>query len=103
MKEVLAEKGMSHRAFAAAMDSAFCGSAMWKHAPSRERLGRVAEILDDEQLEIMAVNDLFWDEVVVDRAGRRGTGLRRHGARWRTTSSPTASPSTTRSSRTPTW
>ena len=63
VKEVLAEKGMSHRAFAAAMDSAFCGSAMWKHAPSRERLGRVAEILGDEQLEIMAVNDLFWDEV----------------------------------------
>jgi replicative DNA helicase len=64
VKEVLAEKGTSHRAFAAAMDSTFCGSAMWKHAPSRERLGRVAEILDDEQLEIMAVNDLFWDEVV---------------------------------------
>ncbi|WP_426567239.1 replicative DNA helicase [Angustibacter sp. McL0619] len=64
VKEVLAEKGMSHRAFAAAMDSAFCGSTMWKHAPSRERLGRVAEILDDEELEILAVNDLFWDEVV---------------------------------------
>jgi replicative DNA helicase len=64
IREVLAERGMSHRAFAAAMGSAFCGSAMWKHAPSRERLGRVAEILGDADLEMHAVNDLLWDEVV---------------------------------------
>jgi replicative DNA helicase len=64
VREVLAERGMSHRAFAAAMDSAFCGSAMWKHAPSRERLGRVAEILGDANLEMQAVNDLLWDEIV---------------------------------------
>ena len=37
---------------------------MWKHSPSRERLGRVAALLEDEELEIMAVNDLFWDRVV---------------------------------------
>jgi replicative DNA helicase len=64
VRDVLAEKGMSHRAFAAAMGSAFCGSAMWKHAPSRERLGRVAEILGDADLEMQAVNDLLWDEIV---------------------------------------
>jgi replicative DNA helicase len=64
VRAVLEEKGMSHRAFAAAMDSAFCGSAMWKHAPSRERLGRIAAVLDDADLEIQAVNDLLWDEVV---------------------------------------
>ncbi len=64
VREVLAEQGMSHRAFAAAMGTAFCGSTMWKHAPSRERLGRVAEILGDADLEMHAVNDLLWDEVV---------------------------------------
>jgi replicative DNA helicase len=64
VRGVLAEQGMSHRAFAAAMGSAFCGSAMWKHAPSRERLGRVAEILGDADLEMHAVNDLLWDEIV---------------------------------------
>jgi replicative DNA helicase len=64
VRDVLAERGMSHRAFAEAMGSAFCGSAMWKHAPSRERLGRVAEILGDADLEMQAVNDLLWDEVV---------------------------------------
>jgi replicative DNA helicase len=64
VRDVLAERGMSHRAFAAAMGSAFCGNAMWKHAPSRERLGRVAEILGDADLEVQAVNDLLWDEIV---------------------------------------
>ena len=51
------------------MGIAFCGCTMWKHAPSRERLGRVAEILGDAELEMQAVNDVLWDEVVVDRAG----------------------------------
>ncbi|WP_089305907.1 replicative DNA helicase [Geodermatophilus pulveris] len=64
VRAVLEEKGMSHRAFAAAMDSAFCGSTMWKRSPSRERLGRIAAVLDDADLEMQAVNDLFWDEVV---------------------------------------
>jgi replicative DNA helicase len=64
VRDVLAEQGMSHRAFAAAMGSAFCGSTLWKHAPSRERLGRVAEILGDADLEMQAVNDVLWDEIV---------------------------------------
>jgi replicative DNA helicase len=64
VRDVLAEKGMTHRSFAAAMGSAFCGSTMWKHAPSRERLGRVAEILGDAELEMQAVNDVLWDEIV---------------------------------------
>ncbi len=45
------------------MGTQFCGSALWKHAPSRQRLGRVAELLDDAELDIMAVNDVLWDEV----------------------------------------
>ncbi|MEI4271619.1 replicative DNA helicase [Klenkia sp. LSe6-5] len=64
VRTVLEEKGMTHRAFAAAMGSAFCGSTMWKHAPSRERLGRVAAVLDDAELEMQAVNDLLWDSVI---------------------------------------
>ena len=69
VRDVLAERGMSHRAFAAAMGSAFCGSAMWKRAPSRERLGRVAAILDDAGLQMQAVNDLLWDEIVAIEQG----------------------------------
>ncbi|MFB9376066.1 replicative DNA helicase [Kineococcus gynurae] len=64
VREVLVEKGMTHREFAAAMGTAFCGSTLWKRAPSRQRLGRVAELLDDAALDVLAVNDLLWDEIV---------------------------------------
>ncbi|WP_174791181.1 replicative DNA helicase [Occultella kanbiaonis] len=64
VRRVLADRGMSHRQFAAAMGTQFCGSTMWKHAPSRARLGRIADVLENEDLEIMAVNDLLWDSVV---------------------------------------
>jgi replicative DNA helicase len=64
VKEVLTERGMTHREFAQQMGTKFCGSTMWKHAPSRERLTKVAQILDDATLEMVATNDVFWDEVV---------------------------------------
>jgi replicative DNA helicase len=64
VKDVLEERGMSHRAFAEAMGIAFRESRLWKVAPSRERLGRIAKILDDADLEIQAVNDLWWDKIV---------------------------------------
>lgn len=64
VRELLVENGMTHREFAAALGTQFCGSTTWKHAPSRQRLGRIAEVLGSEDLEIMAVNDLLWDEVV---------------------------------------
>jgi len=64
VRDLLVEQGMTHRQFAEAMGTQFCGSAMWKRSPSRQRLGQVAEVLQSEELEIMAVNDLLWDEVV---------------------------------------
>jgi len=64
VKEVMQEAGMTHRQFQAATGPADCGSTMSKHSPSRERLGRVAVVLDDADLELMAVNDVLWDSVV---------------------------------------
>jgi replicative DNA helicase len=64
VRELLAEQGMTHREFAAAMGTQFCGSSLWKRAPSRQRLGRVASLLGDADLEVLAVNDVLWDEVV---------------------------------------
>ncbi len=63
VREILADKGMSHREFAQQMGTQFCGSTMWKHAPSRERLSKVAQVLDDATLEMVATNDVYWDEV----------------------------------------
>ena len=63
VRAVLADRQLSHRQFAAAMGTQFCGSSLWKSAPSRERLGRVAAILDDADLSMIATNDVFWDEI----------------------------------------
>jgi replicative DNA helicase len=64
VKDVLLDQGMTHREFASAMGTSFGGSSMWKHAPSRERLGKVAAVLDHAELELLATNDVFWDEIV---------------------------------------
>jgi len=63
VRVALSERHMTHREFAAAMGTKFCGSTLWKHAPSRERLARVATVLDDADLEMVATNDVFWDEI----------------------------------------
>jgi replicative DNA helicase len=34
------------------------------HAPGRERLARVAQVLGDPELQALAASDLFWDEIV---------------------------------------
>ncbi len=64
VREILVENGMSHRDFAKAIGTQFCGSTLWKHAPSRSRLANIARILDAADLDLHATNDIFWDEIV---------------------------------------
>ncbi len=64
IRTLLADKQITHRQFAAAMGTKFCGSTMWKHAPSRSRLHRAAALLDDAEMHDLATNDVFWDEIV---------------------------------------
>ncbi|MES0832232.1 replicative DNA helicase [Nocardiopsis tropica] len=72
VRTTIGAKGMTHRQFSTAMETEFCGSAMWKSAPSRTRLSRVAAVLDDGDLELLATNDVFWDEVVeIEPLGER--------------------------------
>jgi replicative DNA helicase len=48
------------------------GRGALKYAPSRERLARVATVLDEADLEMVATNDVFWDEVAsVDSIGEQ--------------------------------
>ena len=63
VREVLAEQGTTHREFASAMGTSFGGSTMWKHSPSRQRMARVAEVLGDAELEVLATNDIYWDSI----------------------------------------
>jgi replicative DNA helicase len=72
VREILAEQGMTHRQFAAAMGTQFCGSTMWKHAPSRQRLAKVADVLDSADLEVLATNDVYWDSIAsIEPAGEQ--------------------------------
>jgi replicative DNA helicase len=64
VRDALAEKAITHRQFAPAMGTQSCGSTLGKHSPSRARLARVAEILGDAELEMLATNDVIWDEIV---------------------------------------
>jgi replicative DNA helicase len=72
VRKILVERQVTHRQFAGALGTKFRGSTLWKHAPSRDRLSRVAAILDDADLEMIATNDVFWDEVAsVESLGMR--------------------------------
>ncbi|WP_307871742.1 replicative DNA helicase [Micromonospora sp. U21] len=64
VKEILVEQGMTHREFAKAIGTQFCGSTLWKRAPSRSRLAAVAAVLDAADLDLHATNDIFWDSIV---------------------------------------
>lgn len=64
VRHSLTANNMTHRAFATAMGTKFCGSTMWKHAPSRGRLHRAAALFEDRELHDPATNDVFWDRVV---------------------------------------
>jgi replicative DNA helicase len=60
----MVERGITHRAFSAAIGTKFCGSTLWKHSVSRPRLTRIAAVLEDSELQLLATNDVFWDEIL---------------------------------------
>jgi replicative DNA helicase len=64
VKATLVSQAMTHRQFAAAMGTQFCGSTMWRHAPSRPRLHRAAALLEDREIHALATSDVFWDQIV---------------------------------------
>jgi replicative DNA helicase len=63
VKEIMREQGSTHREFATAVGTQFCGSTMWKHAPNRQRLSRVAAVLGSAELDVVATNDISWDSI----------------------------------------
>jgi len=64
VKASMSGRGITARGLAAGMGTAYCGSTFYKHAPSRDRLGAVAELLEDGVLHQLAGSDLFWDTIV---------------------------------------
>lgn len=64
VRQSLSDRQTTHRAFAQAMNTKFCGSTMWKHSPSRRRIHRAAATIDDQELHDLATGDLFWDRTL---------------------------------------
>jgi len=64
VKTVMTDRRMTQRQFQKAVGVQYNGSAFYRHPPSREQLGRVAAVLDSAELELYAINDVLWDEVV---------------------------------------
>ena len=56
--------GLTERQFQAAIGTHYCGTALYKTCPSRERLMRCAEVLGSETLREIASSDLYWDRIV---------------------------------------
>ncbi|CAN5407303.1 replicative DNA helicase [soil metagenome] len=60
----LDRRGISQQQFAASLGTTYRATSMWKHAPSRSRLHRIAALLEDQELHDLATNDVFWDRIV---------------------------------------
>ncbi len=63
VKPTLKSKGISQSQFAEILAIAK-SSATYKTAISRKRLTKVASVLQDQSLEVLANSDVYWDEIV---------------------------------------
>ncbi|CAN5458467.1 replicative DNA helicase [soil metagenome] len=64
VKPARVSAGVTERAFQAELGSSYCGSTLYRAAMSRERAGRVAEILHIDKLAKLADSDIYWDSIV---------------------------------------
>jgi replicative DNA helicase len=63
VREVLTDRSMTLSRLQVAVGTRSRGDLNEDICPSRSRLGRIAKVLDDARLEMMATNDIFWDRI----------------------------------------
>jgi len=56
-------QGITTREFMRRIDTAYCGTSLYRNSLSRERALRVAEAVDSAELRILAASDVYWDEI----------------------------------------
>ena len=61
--KVMPYHGVTARELAARLGMQYCGSTLYKHGVSRERMRRLASALPDPLLRDLAESDVMWDEV----------------------------------------
>jgi replicative DNA helicase len=63
IKDSAALNAVGSRELSAAMGIPIHLPSMGRHAPSRSRIAKPAEVLDDPSLELLAATDVFWDAI----------------------------------------
>lgn len=68
------EAGYTERSFQKAIGTQYCGSGLYKSNISRNRLERVANVLESESLHDLAHSDVKWEKIVsIEHIGREMT------------------------------
>jgi len=63
IRELKTERGLTERAFQANLGTQYCGSSLYKSNLSRQRLCRVAHVLESNFLQNVAHSDITWDRI----------------------------------------
>jgi len=58
------KQGMTTRQMMAGINTAYCGTQLYKQNVSRERAARIAETVQSVELLELAQSDVYWDEVI---------------------------------------
>jgi replicative DNA helicase len=62
-RPAMQRSGMTTRAMQSAIGTHYCGSTLYKSGLSRERALRVADAVDSDELGLLALSDVYWDEI----------------------------------------
>jgi replicative DNA helicase len=69
---LMRERSISRSKISASIGSQSRGDLNPSICPTRTRVGRIAEILEDAELEMLATNDVFWDKITsIESIGER--------------------------------
>jgi replicative DNA helicase len=63
VRGAMRKRGVSTRALATRLGLAYNGTAFYQTAPSRRRMGAVAAVLEDPELQAISESDVFWDNI----------------------------------------
>jgi replicative DNA helicase len=64
IQSLLADREMTPRDLHTAVGPRYCAAGWARHSVGRAALARVAAVLDDAEIEMLATNDVFWDKIV---------------------------------------
>ena len=64
VKPAMSRIGMTSRKMQNMLGNRYCGTALYKNHLSRERATRLAQVIQSEEMTLLADSEIYWDEVV---------------------------------------